>query len=103
MYVSKSPFPLVDYEKAAGFGAELFFKYFLDLVSDIRKDINVSDEAKKSDINAVALKIKNNAYPLSINSLIFFLTNFIQFLEGINEKMFFDLVLFLKKFLNCII
>jgi len=42
-------------------------------------------------------------YSLSVNTLIFFLFNFIQLFEGFKEKKFDDLICFLKKFLNCIV
>lgn len=90
---SSNKFPRYSGEKAAAFGADLFFKHYLSLFP------NVKNKELKGGVD---LEIMNN-YSLSVNSLIFFLFNFIHLLEDINDKRFYDLIIFLKKFLNCLV
>lgn len=90
---SSYKFPKYSGEKAAAFGADLFFKHYLSLFPNIK-----IKELKKG----IDLDMLNN-YSLSVNSLIFFLFNYIQLLEDINDKRFDDLLIFLKKFLNCLV
>jgi hypothetical protein len=87
-------FPNYSGEKAADFGAHLFFKHYLSLFPNIS-----SKEFLKEGIDSDLM----GNYSLSVNSLIFLLFNYVQFLEDVKEKRFDDLIFFLKNFLNCIV
>lgn len=86
-------FPKYSGEKAAAFGADLFFKQYLSLFPNVKR----KELKDKVDIDLVG------HYSLSVNTLIFFIFNFIQLFEEVKEKKFDDLLLFLKNFLNCLV